>query len=64
MAEGDLSGSSTTGGLPVDSSLGPALQSLRAPIQVSPVNLRTVYVSAVSILLAGAAALVARLLVS
>lgn len=64
MADGDnqISGASTTGGLPVDTSLAPALQAVRAPAQVPLVSLRTVYISALSILIACAAGIVARLL--
>ena len=62
MADHELSGASTTGGLPVDSSLAPTLLSARAPRQVPAVNLRVVYISAISILVAVAAGLVARAL--
>ncbi len=64
MNDGQISRASTTGGLPVDTSLAPALQSARAPVQIPLVSLRTVYISGVSILVACAAALVARLLVA
>jgi len=62
MDDGEISRASTTGGLPVDTSLAPALQATRAPVQIPLVSLRTVYISGVSILVAGAAAVVARLL--
>ena len=62
MDNGDISSASTTGGLPVDTSLAPALQAARAPVQIPLVSLRTLYISAVSILVAVAAAIVARLL--
>jgi len=62
MDDGEISRASTTGGLPVDTSLAPALQAARAPVQIPLVSLRTVYISGVSILVAGAAAVVARLL--
>lgn len=64
MDNGEISRSSTTGGLPVDTSLAPALQAARAPVQIPLVSLRTVYISLVSIVVAGAAALVARILVA
>ncbi|MGB7284542.1 MAG: chloride channel protein [Candidatus Acidiferrum sp.] len=62
MDDREISRASTTGGLPVDTSLAPALQAARAPVQIPLVSLRTVYISGVSILVAAAAALVARLL--
>lgn len=62
MDDGKISRASTTGGLPVDTSLAPALQAARSPVQIPLVSLRTVYISGVSILVAGAAAVVARLL--
>ncbi len=62
MSDGQLSRASTTGGLPVDTSLTPALQAAHAPVQIPLVSLRTAYISAVSIVIAVAAALVARLL--
>ncbi|MGC2528098.1 MAG: chloride channel protein, partial [Candidatus Acidiferrum sp.] len=62
MDDGKISRASTTGGLPVDTSLAPALEAARAPVQIPLVSLRTVYISGVSILVACAAALVARLL--
>ncbi|MGC1485944.1 MAG: chloride channel protein [Candidatus Acidiferrum sp.] len=62
MADGQISRASTTGGLPVDTSLTPALQAAHAPVQIPLVSLRTAYISLVSILIAVAAAIVARLL--
>lgn len=64
MADVDnqISGASTTGGLPVDSALGPVLEAARSPAQVPLVSLRTVYISVLSILIACAAGLVARIL--
>ncbi len=60
MSEGDLSRASTTGGVPVDAGLAPALNSVRAPRQAPIVNLRVVYISGVSIVVAAAAGLVAQ----
>ncbi|MGC2464126.1 MAG: chloride channel protein [Candidatus Acidiferrum sp.] len=62
MDDGEISRASTTGGLPVDTSFAPALQAARAPVQIPLVSRRTVYISGISILVACAAALVARLL--
>ncbi|HTQ59935.1 MAG TPA: chloride channel protein [Candidatus Solibacter sp.] len=62
MDDGEISRASTTGGLPVDTSLAPALQAVRAPVQIPLVSLRTAYISGVAILVAVAAAVVARLL--
>jgi chloride channel protein, CIC family len=62
MAEQDISSACTTGGIPVAPSLGPTLESARAPIQAPLVNLRVVYISGLSILIAAAAGLVARAL--
>lgn len=62
MAEGDISRASTTGGLPVDTSMAPALLSARAPVESQLVNLRLVYISGIAILIACAAGLVARIL--
>jgi len=55
-----VSGASTTGGLPVDTSLAPALEAARTPAQVPLVSLRTVYISGLAIVVAYAAGLVAR----
>ncbi len=60
--ESQISGASTTGGLPVDTSLAPALQAARTPAQIPLVSLRTVFISALSILIACAAGVVARVL--
>jgi len=64
MAEADsqISGASTTGGVPVDTSLSPALKAASSPVQIPLVSLRTVYISALSILIACAAGVVARAL--
>ena len=62
MAEGDISRASTTGGVPVDTSMAPALLSARAPVESQLVNLRLVYISGIAILIACAAGLVARIL--
>jgi chloride channel protein, CIC family len=62
MAEQDVSSASTTGGLPVDPSLAPTLQSACAPKQSPLVNSRVVYISALSILIAAGAGLIARAL--
>jgi CIC family chloride channel protein len=61
-ADNQISGASTTGGLPVDASLAPVLQAARTPTQIPLVSLRTIYISALSILIACAAGLVARVL--
>jgi CIC family chloride channel protein len=61
-ADSQLSGASTTGGLPVDTSLSPALEAASSPVQIPLVSLRTVYISALSILIACAAGVVARAL--
>lgn len=60
MAEGDISTASTTGGLPVDTSLAPALLAAQSPVQEPVVNLRVVYICLVSIGIAAVAGLVAR----
>jgi chloride channel protein, CIC family len=62
MADSQISGASTTGGLPVDTSLAPALEAARAPSQIPLVSLRTIYISALSIVIACAAGAVARVL--
>src|ERR1700736_6267594 len=62
MADSQISGASTTGGLPVDTSLAPALEAARAPSQIPLVSLRTIYISALSIVIACAAGVVARVL--
>ena len=53
---------STTAGLPVDTSLAPALASIRAPVQAPIVNRRVVYISLLSIVIAVGAGLVAQAL--
>src|SRR5581483_10116680 len=60
MAERDISRASTTGGLPVDASLAPTLQSARAPRQTPLMNVRVVYISAISVLVAVGAGLIAQ----
>ena len=54
---------STTEGLPLSPSLGPALQGVHIPFQASPVDRRILHVSLLSILLAVIAAFVAKVLV-
>src|SRR5690242_17644029 len=49
-------------GLPVAPSLAPALASVAAPIERPPVDRRVVYISAISIVLGGCAALIAEAL--
>ena len=61
-ADNQISGASTTGGLPVEASLAPVLQAARTPTQIPLVSIRTIYISALSILIACAAGLVARVL--
>ncbi len=62
MSEGDISRASTTGGVPVDTSLAPALLSARAPVEAQLVSFRLVYISGIAILIACAAGLIARVL--
>ncbi len=62
MAEGDISGASTTGGIPIDTSFEPTLEFARTPRQVQLVNMRVIYISAISVLIACAAGLIARAL--
>ena len=57
-----LAKAATTPGLPVDSSLAPALAAVRAPVQAPVVNRRVVYISLLSILIAVGAGLVAQAL--
>jgi H+/Cl- antiporter ClcA len=59
---GDLAKAATTAGLPVDTSLAPALAAARAPVQAPIVNRRVVFICAVSILIAVGAGLVAQAL--
>ena len=53
-----ISNASTTGGLPLDASLAPALESVRAPL----VNGRVVYIAGLSIGIAIIASVIARVL--
>jgi CIC family chloride channel protein len=62
MAERDISGASTAGGIPIDTSFEPALEFARAPRQVQLINMRVIYISAISVLIACAAGLIARAL--
>jgi H+/Cl- antiporter ClcA/CBS domain-containing protein len=62
MINHDISRASTTEGLPVAPSLGPTLAEVRAPRRSAAVDRRVVYLSALSLGLACAAALVAQAL--
>jgi len=61
-AGGDLAKAASTPGLPVDTSLTPTLAAVRAPLQSPAVNRRVVYISLLSIVVAGGAGLVAQAL--
>jgi H+/Cl- antiporter ClcA/CBS domain-containing protein len=61
-AGGDLTAATTTPGLPVDTSLAPALAAARAPVQTPIVNRRVVVISLVAIVIAAGAGLVAQAL--
>ncbi len=63
MAGHDATRSSSTEGLPIAPSMGPGLASVRQPREIEPVGRRVVFMSALAIGLALAAALVARLLI-
>ncbi len=63
MAGHDATRSSTTEGLPIAPSMGPGLASVRQPREVEPVGRRVVFMSALAVGLALAAATVARLLI-
>ena len=58
----DVSNASTTGGLPLDASLAPALESVRTPVSEPLVNGRVVYISGLSIGIAMIASVIARVL--
>src|SRR4051794_27717237 len=58
----DVERSSTTDGLPISPSLGPALELAHVPPQASLVDARVVLICAIAIILAGAAAVVAQIL--
>jgi CIC family chloride channel protein len=60
MTEHEIPEASTTGGLPVAPSMGPALDAVRAPRQLAAVDGRVVMVSLGAVLVAFAAGLVAR----
>ena len=57
-----ISNASTTGGLPLDASLAPALESVRAPVRAPLVNGRVVYIAGLSIGIAIIASVIARVL--
>ena len=63
MAEHETSRSSTTDGLPVSPSLGPALESLEFPRHTNLVDRRVVLLSAISIVIGALAALAAQVLI-
>lgn len=60
MAERDVENASTTEGLPVSISMGPALREANVPVESSLVDRRVVLISALSIVLAIVAAVVAQ----
>ena len=60
MSDHEIRGSSTTEGLPIAPSFGPALDAARVPREVSLVDRRTLFVCALSVGLAGVAGLVAQ----
>lgn len=62
MPDSQIIGASTTGGLPVDTSLAPALQEARTPGQIPLVSFRTLYISGLSIFIACIAGVAARVL--
>ena len=63
MTDHDASRSSTTEGLPVAPSMGPALAGARVPRRAQAVDKRVIAISGAAIVLAGAAALVAQALI-
>src|SRR5437870_108314 len=63
MAEHEIERASTTDGLPVSPSMGPALMAANVPAQATLVDRRVVLICAVSILIAVAAAVTARILI-
>jgi chloride channel protein, CIC family len=62
MADHEIRGSSTTEGLPVAPSMGPALESVNAPFEQAPVNRRVVVIAAIAIGVGMAAGLIAEAL--
>jgi chloride channel protein, CIC family len=62
MPDDPIAQASTAGGIPVDTALGPSLEAVRAPVEVPRIGLRTVYISVVAMLIAGAVAVVAKCL--
>src|SRR5690349_25170539 len=62
MARGDLEAATTTEGLPVSPSMGPALLDAQVPARTTLVDSRVVFISVVSIALAIAAACIAEIL--
>src|SRR5690242_6367415 len=62
MAEKEIERASTTEGLPVSPSMGPALQSVAVPPQASLVDKDVIKICGLSILLAIAAACIAQIL--
>jgi CIC family chloride channel protein len=62
-AGGHLANAATTTGLPVDASFAPTLAAARAPVRAPLVNLRVVFISAVSIAIAAGAGLMAQVLI-
>lgn len=62
MADHEIRGSSTTEGLPVAPSMGPALASVRTPYEEAPVGRRVLFVSAGAVLVGIAAGFIAEAL--
>ena len=62
MRERDVASASTTGGLPVAPTLGPALASAHVPRRAALVDGRVVLISLVAILVAAGAGVIARVL--
>src|SRR4051812_38053509 len=62
MADHDVEKAATTEGLPVSVSMGPALAQANVPSESSLVSRRVVFICALSVLLAIAAALIAQIL--
>lgn len=63
MSDLEFDRAATSEGLPVDSSLGPTIESARIPVEKSPIDRRTVILCAWSILLAVATGFIAQSLI-
>src|SRR5438445_3354270 len=62
MSEHEVSGASTTEGLPIAPSMGPTLEAAHAPRQLASVDRRVLVISALAIAIALAAGFIARIL--